>query len=107
MKKTDEKIDALMKEALNLMPEGPLAGKVASAIGLLLKSAEVPPETAWCALAMLASDAEGCSASMMLSRTDPDDATRRVLVGHDSDGQVTTQPCVKVGEPPVGGAKVH
>ena len=87
MNEASRTLDDMMREVLEAMPPGPQAGKLATAVGALMKAAELPPEHAWCALAALVSSTHGgAPVAVVLSVAGEGD--ERQLVSFSSDGTV-------------------
>ena len=92
----DRTIDEHMAEVLAAMPDGPMGGRLATAIGALVRASGLPPEDAWCALAAMVSAVHG-DACVRVALPVEGEPQCRLLVTCHANGAVQQEHAVVTG----------
>lgn len=102
MSEGNQNLDGIMAGVLEEMPEGPMAGRLATLVGSCVRASGLPPESAWCAVAAIASAAHGDGPAFVAIAVPGEEEGERKLYRFHANGEVSVADAVEVGtvEPP-------
>ena len=104
----ERRLDDLMAEVLAGIPDGPMAGRLATAIGALVRASGLPPEDAWCAVAAMVSAAhDDVGACVRVALPVEGEPQSRLLVTCHANGAVQHEPAVVTGRLDDEAARPH